>query len=97
MRYAKQTLIRQEDFCMFFDYARPNYNVNNTRCVYPKIETLYTFSLVVQEAILNMEDLERSMHSLEHLEQHHQHLLLACCESLYLEKSSSISNIGLAT
>ena len=45
MRYVKQILIRQEDACMFFDYARPNYNVNNRRCVYPEIEIVYTFFL----------------------------------------------------
>ena len=82
---------------MFFDYARPDYNVNNKRCVYLEIETLYTFSLVFQEVILNMEDLEKNIHSLGHLEQHHRHRLLACHESLYLEKSSSLSNIRLAT
>ena len=48
---------------MFIDYARPDYNVNNTRCFYPEIETLYAFSLVFQKAVLNMEDLERSIHS----------------------------------
>ena len=45
MRYVKQILIRQEDVCMFFDYARPDYNVNNRRCVYPEIETVYAFFL----------------------------------------------------
>ena len=82
---------------MFIDYARPDYNVNNTQCVYLEIETLYAFSLVFQKAVLSMEDLERSIHSLGHLKQHHRHRLLACRESLYLEKSPSISNIRLAT
>ena len=82
---------------MFFDYAQPNYNVNNRRCVYLEIETVYAFSLVFQEVVLNMEDLEKSIHSLGHLEQHHPHQLLACHESLYLEKSQSISNIELET
>ena len=67
MRYVKKILIRQEDVCMFFDYARPDYNVNNRRCVYPKIETIYAFSLVFPEAVLNIKDLERSIHSLGHL------------------------------
>ena len=48
---------------MFFDYARPDYNVNNRQCFYLEIETVYAFSLVFQEAVLNMEDLERSIHS----------------------------------
>ena len=56
---------------MFFDYAWPDYNVNNTWLVYFEIEILYTFSLVFQEAVLNMDDLERSINSLGHLEQHH--------------------------
>ena len=47
---------------MFFDHARPAYNVNNRRCVYPEIETVYALSLVFQEAVLNMEDLEISIH-----------------------------------
>ena len=80
---------------MFFNYARPDYNVNNAQCVYH--ETLYVFSLVFQEVILNIEDLERSIHSPGHLEQHHRHRFLACRESLYLKKCPSISNIGLAT
>ena len=71
--------------------------INNRRCVYPKIETVYAFSLVFQEAILNMKDLERGIHSLGHLEQHNPHQFLACRDSLYLEKSQSISNIGLVT
>ena len=82
---------------MFFDYALPNYNVNNRRCVYLEIEAVYTFSLVFQEAVLNMEDLEISIHSLGHLEQHHPHQPLACRKSLYLEKIQGISNIRLAT
>ena len=97
MRYVKKILIRQEDVCLFLDYARPNYNVNNRRCVYPEIETVYAFSLVFQDVVLNMEDLEISIHSLGHLKQHHPHQLLACRESLYLEKIQSISNIGLVT
>ena len=54
---------------MFSDYALPYYNVNNRRCAYPEIETLYAFSLVLQEAVLNVEDLERSICSLGYLEQ----------------------------
>ena len=82
---------------MFFNYARPDYNMNNRQCVYLEIETVYAFSLVFQEAILNMEDLDISIHSLGHLKQHHPHQLLPCRESLYLEKSHSISNIRLET
>ena len=82
---------------MFFNYSRPDYNVNNTWCVYPEIKTPYAFSLVSQEFVLNMEDLKKSIHSLGRLEQHHRHRLLACRESLYLEKNPSISNIRLAT
>ena len=82
---------------MFFDYARPDYNMNNRQCVYLEIETVYAFSLVFQEAVLKTNDLERSIHSLGHLEQYHPHQLLACRESLYLKKSKSISNIGLVT
>ena len=82
---------------MFFDYARIDYNMNNRRCVYPEIETLYAFSLIFQEAVLNNEDLERSIYSLGYLEQHYRNTLLACRESLYLEKGPSISNIGFET
>ena len=53
---------------MFSDYARPYYNMNNRHCTYPEIETLYAFSLVFQETILNVEDLEISIRSLGHLE-----------------------------
>ena len=82
---------------MFSDYSRPYYNVNNKLCTYPEIETLYAFSLVFQEVILNVEDLERSICSLGHLKQYHRHRLLAYHESLYLGKTPSISTISLTT
>ena len=91
MRYVKQILIRQEDVCMFFNYSLQDYNVNNRQCVYLEIETVYAISLVFQEVILNMEDLDIRIHSLGHLEQYHQHQLLAC--RLYTSKKATVYQI----